>query len=195
MAHMLELHECARHLPHIRRYHATRKKPATKTRRRGTSTPTIKHKSALPLYRLDPPTGNVNLQNARKSGRLEFVVWNNALPAISEIGPTSRLFSVATGDRVSAQHRILEQLQSNKAAHNLAILSVPVLHFRGLIFSDRKRKARFVIPLRSPLMPLACGKTYSTEIVEQSVAEALTQRINAASREAMLSRNREHREH
>lgn len=185
LAHILELHERSRHLPYIRRYHATQMKAATGTARRAASTPILKHRTALPLYRLDPPAGNVDLTNARKSGRVEFVVWNNALPAISEIGPRSLVFSVATGDRVSAQHRILEQLRSNKTAYNLAILSIPVLHFRGLMFSDRKRKARFVIPLRSPMMPLACGKTYPTEVVERTVTEALIKRIKAASSPAM----------
>jgi hypothetical protein len=183
IADMLELHERSRHLPHIRRYHKARtESQAEKKRVRGTAR--IKTKRALPVRRLDPPDANVDLRMTQASGRVEFLVWNNLLPVISEIGPDSSLFSVATGNQVSAQHRILERLLSNKSIRNLAILSVPALHFRGLIFTQSRRAPKVVVPLRSPIASLERGKTYLSEVVERRLAEALTNRMNSASRPA-----------
>jgi hypothetical protein len=191
MARMLELHECSRHLPHIRRYHAAqiKSKAGAKGLRR---TARVETKHALPVYRLDPSGAKVDLKEARRSGHVEFLMWNNLLPAISEIGPDSRLFSVATGNLVSAQHRILERLLSAKKIRNLTVLSVPVLHFRGLMFAEGQRAPKIVIPLRSPIVPLTRGRTYSIDVVERSFAEALMKRITATSAKR-TSRNRQKR--
>lgn len=183
MADMLELHERSRHLPHIRRYHAARAEATAKPKRLR-RTARIKTKRTLPVYRLDPTGPKVDLKKARRSGHVEFFIWNDLLPAISEIGPDSRLFSVATGAHVSAQHRILERLPSTTKIRNLAILSVPVLHFRGLMFTERKRAQKVVIPLRSPIVPLARGRTYLAGDVGRTLAKALANRMNAASQPA-----------
>lgn len=182
VAAMLELHARSLHLPHIRRYHAVRRRQSKIERNTRRAARTLKGRCRLPMYLLDPPGPKVDLKKARKCGQVQFQIWNKTMPIISEIDADLRLFSVATGDAVTAQHRVLERFISSKQIKNLSILSVPVLHFRGLVFVRKKDAARMIVPLRSAVPRLIRGKTYSSELVQRRLEAALANRISAAKR-------------
>ncbi len=178
VAAMLELHARSLHLPHIRRYHAARKQSRTGAQHRRVAAG-VKTKCVLPAYLLAPSSANVDLKNARRIGQVEFFIWNDALPVISEIDRDSRVFSVASGATVATQHRIVQRLLSNKLINNLSILSVPALHFRGVMFTQKKSGRQVIVPLRSPVVHLTPGKSYLTDVVQRQFGTALTNRMNA----------------
>lgn len=179
VAAMLELHERSLHLPHIKRYHASLRRTLRARGRAHRTERTLLQRWTLPEYLLDPPSGMIELKNARKIGSMQFLIWNRALPVISEIRQDSGVFSVASGRAVSAQHRILERLRSKTRGKRLTILAVPVLHFRAVMFARKKDDIK-IVPLRSPMARLTLGKVYDISVVLRTLEATLANRIKVA---------------
>jgi hypothetical protein len=182
-AAMLELHARALHMPHIRRYHATRRQQSKTYDKAHPAFGSLREKWSLPVYLLDLTATTVDLRKVFKIGRIQFLNWNSAMPAVSEIQQDSRLLSVATGAGAAAQHRIVQRILSQEGQmRRLAIVSIPVLHFRGLVYARHKDGDQMIVPLRTSMVSLNRGKTYSSDFVLQELKAALAHRINAARR-------------
>jgi hypothetical protein len=179
---MLALHARAVHLPHIRRYHATRKKQLKTYDKSHPSFGRLTKSWILPVYLLDLSSGTFGLSEESRNGNIQFLSWNRAMPIVSEIRGDSRLVSVATGPGAATQHRILQRLLSRRKIKQPVIVSAPALHFRGVAYVDRKDKGQRIIPLRSPMAPLKSGKSYRSKFVLEKLGAAFTQRVNAEQR-------------
>lgn len=185
MATMLELHACAFHLPHIRRYHATRRKRSTPYGTPPRTLGVLTKKWSFPAYLPDLDAPAFDLKTVSRNGWIQFNNWNKALPVIAEIREDSHLLSVATGAGASVQHRILERFFSeNKGVRDLAIMSVPGLHFRGLAYTTKKSTHNKILILRSPMARLRPGRSFGAGFVLERLKVALEHRQDVAQRDA-----------
>jgi len=179
---MLLLHSSALHLSRVKKYHASREKHSKKSRNRGNTIDSLTLKWAFPVYLLDMSASRIDLNRARKNGRVQVFLVNGVMPAVSEAREDSRISSVVTGAAAAAQYRILRRLLSNKSPQKFEVLSVPVLHFRGITYVREKDAVRIVVPLRSPIAQLSPGKPYRGEFVLRKLHSAVADRISASKR-------------
>jgi hypothetical protein len=184
LSEMAALHLQAKHLPHVRRYHAQshRSRPDDKTyqdlgrpRKRWT----------LPLYLTDLSQLD-SLANATTchGGWLYFVEWGNGLLGTAEIqkaGKKPALVSLSIGSAAAVQHAVLSRFFESKVRYqHLRCIVAPSLHFRGLSYVNRATGKMVILPMYSAIAPLQRGRHYSCETVQERLRAALDHRLKCA---------------
>jgi hypothetical protein len=180
---MLNLHARAYHLPHVRRYHAER-------RRRQRSYDKAKPQFGKPVSRLTVPLhyGSVTELNSRRMknefevGWTEFLHWKHGLVAVVDIRKDFIVSSLVTGPPAMTQWRIAQRIPDCVVRRkDFHLIAVPALHFRAFTYVERKKKTkRILIPLQSSIVALQLGKKYSAGSVGNRLEKALEHRIQSA---------------
>jgi hypothetical protein len=182
---MLAFHAQAFHLPQVRRYHAERKARQKSYDGKNPIFGNPSRRWTLPLHLVD-----VSMLDAagdageRGIGWTQFLHWKYGMVAVADIRKdhlgVSRL---ATGKSAKVQYDSAERILSSAAGcEDFRIVSVPVLHFRALIYMRRRKKdkQKIVVPILSPGVPLQLGRRYTAESVCKRLEKALERRIQSA---------------
>jgi hypothetical protein len=180
---MLAFHARAFHLPHVRRYHAERNSRQKSYDRTNPVFGKPSRQWTLPLHLVDATRLNATDNAAERSmSWTKFLRWNYGMIAVADIRKNLVVASLATGKSAMVQYRIAERILSSKAGcEDFRIISVPLLHFRALVYvRRRKRQQKIVVPLLSPVVPLRLGTKYRADSVCNRLEEALEYRIQSA---------------
>ncbi len=188
LSEMTDLHLQATHLPHVRRYHARRRRRLSRGQiRRGMGKP--RRCWTLPLHLTDLSQLD-SLADATQlhGGWLFFLDWNDGLLGIAEVqrkGRGVRLVSLAIGPSASAQHAIVARFFQSRVAHkDLFCFIIPALHFRAISYVNKATGRLVVVPLYSAIVPLQRGRRYSSETIQEKLKVALDHRIRSARQHA-----------
>src|SRR5437660_4856296 len=193
LSEMTALHLQARHLPHVRRYHAQRERAPSRAK----TQPDMGRPRrcwTLPLHLTDPSKLDSFADATEyRGGWLHFLDWGNGLLGIAEIQKKPKktvLLSLSIGSSASAEHAVLARfLQSKVRYRNLLCIAVPALHFRALSFVKKKTGKVVILPLYSAIAPLQRGRHYSSETIQERLKAALEHRLKCA-RENLERRGR-----
>jgi hypothetical protein len=181
---MLAFHARAFHVPHVRRYHAERKARQKSYDRTNPTFGKPSRRWTLPLQLLD--IGMLNATNNAGEhgvGWTQFLRWKYGMVAIADIRKNFVVSSMATGKSATVQYGIAERILSSAAGcEDFRIVSVPLLHFRALVYVRRRKKdkQKIVVPLLSPVVPLRVGRTYTADSVCNRLKKAVEHRIQIA---------------
>jgi hypothetical protein len=181
---MLAFHARAFHLPHVRRYHAARKARQKSYDRTNPGFGKPSRRWTLPLHLVDISMLNAT-DNAgeRGIGWTQFLRWKYGMVAVADIRKNLVVSSLATGKSATVQYGIAGRILSSAVGgEDFRIVSVPVLHFRALVYVQRRKKdkQKIVVPLLSPLVPLRLGRRYTVDSVCNRLKKALEHRIQSA---------------
>jgi hypothetical protein len=184
LSEMAGLHLQARHLPHVRRYHAQRPRSRSRHKsRQNLGRPRLRW--TLPLYMIDlSQLDSFADATTWHGGWLHFLDWGNGLLGIAELhknGRKSVLASLSIGSAASLQHAALARFfKSNAPYQNLRCIAIPALHFRGLLYVSKTTGNVLILPLYSAIAQMQRGRRYSCETVQERLNGALTHRLQCA---------------
>jgi hypothetical protein len=184
LSEMLALHLKARHLPHVRRYHAQ----CQRSESQGKARPDPgkpRTRWTLPLHLTDLSQLDPFADSTKYPGRLlHFLDWGNGLLGIAEIQKGVKkpaLASLSIGSSASAQHTVLARFFQSKVRYrSLLCVAVPSLHFRALSYIDKATGKHVILPLYSAIAPLQRGRRYSSKTVQEKLIAALNRRLKSA---------------
>jgi hypothetical protein len=184
LSEMAALHLQAKHLPHVRRYHAPshRSRPHDKTHQ---DLGRPRNRWTLPLYLTDlSRLGSLADATTCHGGSLYFLEWGNGLLGTAEIqkvGKKFALVSLSIGSAATAQHAVLARFFESKVRYqNLRCIALPSLHFRGLSYVNPATGKMVILPMYSAIAPLQRGRHYSCETVQKRLRAALDHRLKCA---------------
>lgn len=182
LSEMFELHLRAHHLPHIRRYHALRKRHLKSYDKTNPKPGKPRRLWTLPLHLVDVvQLHSLDPKSEHQAGWLQFLDWRNGMVGVAQIRRDNVLSSLSTGLSAKAQQRITAGVLSQKnQKKELRIIAVPALHFRALAYVEKATEKKLVVPLKSAIARLQLGRCYTPATIQKKLRVALEHRIQKA---------------
>jgi len=179
---MLDLHLRAYHLPHVRRYHAQRRRTLKSYNETDPKPGQPRKRWLLPLHLVDvAQLHSLDSESEHHIGWLQFLDWRNGMVAIAEFRKDNVLSCLSTGGSAKAQHDIAARVLIPKnQKQKLRVIAIPALHFRALAYTDKASTKKIIVPLSSAIAQLQLGRNYLPATIQNKLKVALEQRLQKA---------------